>query len=163
MQKETEIGVLEYIEGEYGGNFTGKTDICIFSHEYTIDIRFKLYRYGPEGLTEIMIKAAKNVLDIFQNNIEVVETAIRAYYETEPKEFAEDGLYDYIDIKSASQLAEVMKPVELFISKSKKYEKVQDVYVGLYFECDWNPDEGFGIRFNGNGDILKVGRGDVVY
>lgn len=163
MQKETEIGVLEYIEGEYGGNFAVKADIWIFSREYTIDIRFNLYHYGPEGLTEIMIKAAKNVLDIFQNNIEVVETAIRAYYETEPKEFAEDGLYDYIDIKSAEQLAQVMKPVELYIPRFKTYQEVQDVKVGLYFECDWNPDEGFGIRFNGNGDILKVGRGDVVY
>lgn len=152
MKKETEIGTLELVLGEYGGDFIGKKCIHLFSQDYEIQVRFNVYDEGEEGLTEEMVKAAKACLDMFTGSTDNIEAKIKEYYEMEVAPISEEGDEDIEN--SVSRLARMMRPKELYVTSFK---------AGLYFECDWDDEKGFGIRLDRKGNIIKMGTGGVVY
>lgn len=153
-QKVTDIGTLEFYQGEYGGKFTVKKFIKLFSQSYEIQIRFNVYNDGFEGLTDEMVMAAKACLDAINNQADKIEQAIKNFYDTDIKCTIEDEDGDYMEIDNISQLAQVMQPKELYVT---------DFKVGLYFECDWDEEKGFGIKFDKDGNVIKMGTGGVVY
>lgn len=153
MKKETGVGVLELVEGKYGGNFMGKNCIHLFSQDYEIKLRFNVYDEGAEGLTDEMVEAAKACLEVFTGSTDEVEKKIKEYYDMEVVPIIEDW-DEYVEIDSIAQLAQMMRPKELYITSFK---------IGLYFECDWDDEKGFGIKFDTNGNIIKMGTGGVVY
>lgn len=103
-------------------------------------------------MTDEMVKAAKACLDLFAESIDEIEKKIKEYYDIEVVPIIEDR-DKYIEIDSMAQIAQMLRPKELY---------VMSFCIGLYFECDWD-EEGFGIRFEMNGDIKEMGAGDVVY
>lgn len=153
MKKETEIGTLELVLGKYGGNFIGKKCIQLFSQDYEIRLRFDVFNEGAEGLTDEMVKAAKACLEVFAGSTDEIEKKIKEYYDMEIVPIIEDR-DEYIETDTIAQLAQMMRPKELYVTS---------FCIGLYFECDWNEEEGFGISFEANGDIKDMGTGDVVY
>lgn len=152
------IGVLE----DDGTALTGKININIFDISYDISIRFRLYEEGFEGLSSELLLSAQNCLKMLKNNPQKITDIIKEYYDTEVKESADDGYCDYIEIVDSNQFASIMKPVELFLKKVRGGKSLEDICMGIYFECDWN-DEGFAIRFDGNGNWVKSGTGDIMY
>lgn len=157
-QKVTDIGVLEFTQGQYGGYFTAKKLIRLFSASYEINIRFKVFHHGMEGLTDEMVMAAKACLDAINNQTDKIEQAIKNYYDTEVKADAEEGFCNYVKMDDISQLAQVATPEELFVEKLKTM-----IVVGLYFVCDWSEEKGFGIRFDTEGNIIELGTGEIIY
>lgn len=153
MKKETEIGTLEYVQGKYGGYFKGKNYIHLFSQDYEIQVRFRVYDKGVEGLTDEMVKAAKACLDMFTGSTDDIEKKIKEYYGMDVVPIIED-MDEYNEIDSAAQLAQMMRPKELYVTSFK---------AGLYFECDWDEEKGVGIKFDREGNIIEMGTGDVVY
>lgn len=155
MIKKTieKIGTLEFCEGKYGGEFTGWKNVCIFSQIYNIKIRFDVFEKGIEGLSDRMINGAVNCINLICDKTDVIENIIKDYYDTEVKERAEDDFCDYIEMDSLAQLSQVMKPVEMYVVELGREKRVK---VGLYFDCDWNEEDGFGIKFDGEGNILKL-------
>lgn len=145
MKKETEVGVLELVEGKYGGDFMGKKCIHLFSQDYEIQLRFNVY--------DEMVKAAKACLEAFTGSTDRIEEKIKEYYDRNVVPIIED-MDEYVDIDGIVQLAQMMRPKELYITSFK---------IGLYFECDWDDEKGFGIKFDTNGNIIKMGTGGVVY
>ena len=157
-QKVTEIGILEYSESRYGGNFTMKKIIELFSESYEIDIRFDVFHSGIEGLTSEMVMAAKTCLDVINNHTDKLVQAIKSYYDTEVKEDVEGRGGNYITIGNVNQLAQVVTPKELFIQPLKT-----KILVGLYFICDWDEEAGMGIKFDIDGNICEIGTGEIIY
>ncbi len=157
-QKVTEIGALEYSESRYGGNFTMKKSIELFSESYEIDVRFDVFHLGIEGLTNEMVMAAKACLDAISNHTDKLMQVIKNYYDTEVKEDVEGRGDDYITIDNVDQLAQVVTPKELFIQPLKT-----KILVGLYFICDWDEEAGMGIRFDTEGNITEIGTGEIIY
>lgn len=153
MKKETEIGTLEFVQGKYGGYFKGENYIHLFSHDYEIQVRFRVYDKGVEGLTDEMVKAAKACLDMFTGSTDDIEKKIKEYYGMDVVPISED-MDEYNEIDSAAQLAQMMRPKELYVTSFK---------AGLYFECDWDEEKGVGIKFDREGNIIEIGTGDVVY
>lgn len=153
MKKETEVGTLEFVQGKYNGNFIGKKTIHLFSRDYEIRLRFDVFHEGVEGLTDEMVKAAKACLDLFAGSTDEIEKKIKEHYDMEVVPIIEDR-DEYIEIDSIAQIAQMLRPKELYVTS---------FCIGLYFECDWDEEEGFGIRFEMNGDIKEMGAGDVVY
>lgn len=153
MKKETEIGMLEFVEGKYGNDFLGKTHIRLFSQDYEIRLRFDVSQKGIEGLTNEVVKAAKACLEVFTGSTDEVEKRIKEYYDMEVVPIIEDW-DEYVEIDSIVQLAQMMRPKELYVTSFK---------VGLYFECDWDDEKGFGIKFDSKGNIIRMGTGGVVY
>ena len=145
MKKEKEVGVLELVEGKYGGDFMGKKCIHLFSQDYEIQLRFNVY--------DEMVKAAKACLEAFNGSTDRIEEKIKEYYDRNVVPIIED-MDEYVDIDGIVQLAQMMRPKELYITSFK---------IGLYFECDWDDEKGFGIKFDTNGNIIKMGTGGVVY
>lgn len=162
-EKVTNLGILEFFQGEYRGGFKGKVSIKLFSEIYTVQIRFDVFNNGFDGLTDNMITAAQNCLDVINKQASIVELAIKEYYDTKVKVDSEEGFCEYIEMEDLKQLAQVMSPQELYIANLRKSKQIQDVEVGLYFDCDWDEEDGFGIKFDGNGNIVEVGTGDVIY
>jgi len=158
MKNVEGVGLLEYD----GDAYIGKLGINIFAHDYEVDIRFRLYDAGPDGLTSELIIAFQNCLNVLKNQTIKILYAIMEYYNEDVKENAEDGFCDYIEMRDYNQLSDVMTPKEIYIVNLSDTEIVRNVRVGIYFECDWN-DEGFAIRFDGDGNIVKVGTGDILY
>lgn len=158
--KEIEgIGLLKYHHESY----MGEINVRIFGMEYTIRIRFMVYDKGEQGVTEPMIRAALNVLNVLKEKGDEIQFEIKNYYDLEVKELADDDKCDYFVFNDTAQLKEVMVPQELYITDLQRNGNIEDIKVGLFFMCNWDEDEGFGIRFNGNGIIKKVGSGSVVY
>ena len=145
MKKETEIGTLEFVQGKYGGDFRGKKRIQLFSQDYEIQLRFDVFDRGAEGLTDEMMKAAKACLDMFTGSTDEVEKKIKEYYDKEIVPIIEDR-DEYVEIDSATRLAQMMRAKELYVTR---------INVGLYFECDWDEEEGFGINFDMDGKDRK--------
>lgn len=152
MKKETEIGTFELVLGEYGGDFIGKKSIHLFSRNYEIQVRFNVYDEGEEGLTEEMVKAAKACLDMFTGSTDNIEAKIKEYYEMEVAPISEEGDEDIEN--SVFRLAQMMRPKELYVTSFK---------AGLYFECDWDEEKGVGIKFDREGNIIRIGIGDIMY
>lgn len=158
-QKATEIGVLEYFQSESGrGYLATKKSIEIFSQSYEIGIRFDVFHFGIEGLTNEMIAAAKACLDAIHNHTDKLEKAIKSYYDTDVKEDVEVRDGDYTTIDDVNQLAQVATPKELFIRPLKT-----KIVVGLYFICDWDEEAGMGIKFDTDGNISEIGTGEIIY
>lgn len=157
-RKIKDIGTLKYCRHSY----IGKAAIALFGAAYEIDIRFKVYDEGEHGLTENMTMAAGNVLNTLRTDREKVQEAVKAYYDSEVRELAEDGRCDYFVFHDAGQLKQVMEPKELYLVDLERNGSVQAVKAGLFFECNWD-DEGFGIRFDGEGAILRMGSGAIIY
>ena len=157
-KKITSLGVLEFYQGKYGNGFTGKVNMNLFSKGYSVNIRFNLHDNGFDSLSDEMITAAQNCLNAINNQTDVIEQAIKDYYDDVAKDRAEEGWCDYVEMDDLNQLAQVMKPEELYISCGSSW-----IRVGLYFICNWDEECGFGIRFDGNGKIVRLGTGDVVY
>ena len=77
------------------------------------------------------------------------------------KERFEEGYYEqYTEIANLEELIEqnkiVLKNV-LFGFYNKRKKRVR---YGLLFDCEWNIDDGLGIRYDGN--IAEIGTSDVV-
>ena len=153
MKKETEIGILEFIEGKYGSDFLGKACIQLFSHNYEIRVRFDVSGKGPESLTDEMVKAAKACLEMFTGSTDELEMKIKEHYDRSVVPIIEDR-DEYIEIDSIAQLAQMLIPKELYVTSFS---------AGLYFECDWDEEKGFGVRLDRKGNIIKMGTGGVVY
>lgn len=153
------IGLLKYHHESY----IGKTNINMFGVIYSIKIRFMVYDKGELGVTEPMIKAAINVLNVLQKENDEIQIKIKNFYDSEVKELADDDKCDYFIFDSPNQLKEEMTPQELYITDLQRSGKTEDIKVGLFFICNWDDEEGFGIRFNGNGVIKRMGSGSVVY
>lgn len=154
QKKEVEgIGTLFYNEN---GSFIGKVKVDIFSNIYEIDIRFRVFNEGYNGLSNNLIVAAQNCLRTLNSSTEIAQL-IKKYYDRVVREKAEDEACDYIKFDNENGLAQVMKPKEIYLMKLKK-----TIVVGIYFECDWD-DEGFAIRFSRNGKVKKMGTGDIIY
>lgn len=157
-QKITEIGVLEFSQSKYRGYFITKKEVELFSRRYKIDIRFDVFHYGIEGLTDEMIMVGKACLDTINNHAIKIEQALKNYYDTEVKEMAEEMECSYLAIEDASQLAQAVVPKELLIRPLKS-----KIVAGLYFDCDWEEERGVGIRFDTEGNITDVGTGEIIY
>lgn len=157
-KKVTEIGVLEFLQSKYRGYFITKKEIELFSECYEIDVRFDVFHYGIEGLTNEMIMAGKACLDTINNHAIKIELALKNYYDTEVKEMAEEMESSYLAIEDVSQLAQVVEPKELLIRPLKS-----KIVVGLYFSCSWDEEKGVGIRFDTEGNIIDVGTGEIIY
>lgn len=157
-QKVTEIGVLEYSQSSYGGNFTTTKSIELFSESYEIDVRFDVFDDGTEGLTDEMVMAAKACLDAINDQADTIEQEIKDYYDTEVREDVEGRGDDYVIIDDVNQLAQVVTPKELFIQDLK-----DTMVVGLYFICDWDEEAGMGITFDTEGNICEIGTGEIIY
>lgn len=153
-----DIGLLKYCHNAY----TGKVKICIFEETYEVDIRFRVYGEGEEGLTKDMITAAKNVLNVLRKNREKIQETIKTYYDAEVQELAEEDRCDYFIFNNTNQLKNVIDPKELYIVDLERSGSIKDIKVGLFFECNWD-DEGFGIRFDGNGIVIRMGSGAIIY
>lgn len=157
-QKITEIGVLDYQSKCNRGYFTTKKIIKLFSKCYEIGIRFNVFHYGIEGLSDEMVMIAKVCLDTINNNTEKIEQVIKSYYDTDVKKEAEERGDSYIAIDDVNQLAQVVTPQELFLQTLKT-----EIIVGLYFICDWDEERGVGIRFDTEGNIIEIGTGEIIY
>lgn len=160
------IGLFTYEHGlGSSGSYMGNTTIDIFGHTYEIGIRFNVSNRGEAGMTEQVIAAARNVLYTLKHNREELQEALKAYYDSEVFELAEDERCDYFDFDSSDELCEVMTPKELYIVDLRKTGQAKDVEVGLFFECTWDEYEysGVGIRFDGEGTMLEVTTGDMIY
>lgn len=153
MKKETEVGMLEFVEGKYGNEFIGKACIRLFAQSYEIRLRFDVFDEGPEGLTDEMVKAAKACLEVFTGSTDEVEEKIKEHYDRRVVPIIEDR-DEYVEIDNIAQLAQMMRPKELYITSFS---------AGLYLECDWDDEEGFGIKLDRKGNIIKMGTGGVVY
>lgn len=163
QEKSTELGTLEFYQGEYGNEFRGEVSVKLFSKIYNVHIRFDVFKEGFEGLSDYMIEAARNCLNVINHHHDIVEQAIKGYYDTKVKVDSEEGFCDYIEMDDLSQLSQVMSPQELYIVDLRKSGLMKDVKVGLYFDCDWDEQDGFGIRFDGEGNIVRIGSGGVIY
>ncbi len=105
-----------------------------------------------------MIAAAKTCLDVIKDYVDKIEQAIKTYYSTEVKETVEDQGCEYVEIDEASQFSQLMTPIELFIQPLST-----KIVVGLYFTCDWDEESGIGIRFDTQGNIIRIGTGEIIY
>lgn len=158
-QRITEIGTLEFSQSKYNrGYFTADKEIKLFSKQCKIGIRFNVFHYGPEGLTDEMLMAARACLETINNHAEMIEQWIKNYYDTEVRERAEEMGCNYVPIDDVCQLAQVVTPQELYIQPLKT-----NIIVGLYFTCDWDEERGVGIRFDTDGNIIKIGTGEIIY
>ena len=75
---------------------------------------------------------------------------------------AEEDRCDYFIFNNTNQLKNVIDPKELYIVDLERSGSIKDIKVGLFFECNWD-DEGFGIRFDGNGIVIRMGSGAIIY
>ena len=99
-----------------------------------------------------MVKAAKACLDMFTGSTDNIEAKIKEYYEMEVAPISEEGDEDIEN--SVFRLAQMMRPKELYVTSFK---------AGLYFECDWDEEKGVGIKFDREGNIIRIGIGDIMY
>lgn len=152
------IGELE----EEGLSLIGNIKFKIFGSSYDIKLRFKVYDKGFDGLSTELLLSARNGLDILNNHPEKIMDLVTEFYQTEVKEMADDGYCDYIEIKDGNQFSDIIRPEEFFLKIVGNDNSLSDIYMGIYFECDWD-DEGFAIRFDGEGNFIKMGTGDILY
>lgn len=82
-----------------------------------------------------------------------LEMKIKEHYDRSVVPIIEDR-DEYIEIDSIAQLAQMLIPKELYVTSFS---------AGLYFECDWDEEKGFGVRLDRKGNIIKMGTGGVVY
>jgi len=138
--------------------------INMFHQQYKVDVLF----YTDKTEDGVIIPIEQPFIDAYHDffkhiddRIKEAENAIFDYYRSEVKERFEDGYYDqYIEITNPEALAErkqiILKNVHFgFYNKWKK-----TVRYGLLFDCEWNIDDGLGIRYDGN--IVQIGTSDVV-
>lgn len=152
------IGVLKYEDDCY----MGKMSVNFFSRIYEICIRIDIFDAGPDGLTKELTRATQNCIQILNSETNKVMEAIFEYYNEEVKDRADDGFCDYIEMADYNELFQVMTPIELYVVNLNDSSIVEDIKAGLYFKCAWN-DEGYAIRFNGNGKIVRMGTGEILY
>lgn len=158
-QRITEIGTLEFFQSKNNrGYFTADKEIKLFSEQFKIGIRFNVFHYGAEGLTDEMLMAARACLETINNHVETIEQCIKNYYDTEVRERAEEIGCDYVPIDDVCQLVQVVTPQELYIQPLKT-----NIVVGLYLTCDWDEEGGIGIRFDTDGNIIEIGTGEIIY
>ena len=149
-QKVTEIGVFEYTESVHGGYWETKKNIKLFSKVYEINLRIDVFEDGPEGFTDEMVMATKACLDTI-NQTDKVEQAIKNFYNTDIRY----TLDEQIEIEDINEFVRLVKPIELYVT---------DFKIGLYNECDWDDEDGLGIKFDREGNIKDVGgAGGTVY
>ncbi|ANU44957.1 hypothetical protein ADH76_01355 [Enterocloster clostridioformis] len=83
------------------------------------------------------------------------------YYNSVVKERCEDGYYDqYIEITKSEELAERKQIALQSVVFGFYYKWKKTVRYGLVFDCEWNIDDGLGIRYDGT--IAEIGTSDVV-
>ena len=155
------IGELEIEDG-----LAVKKDVIInmFNQQWKIDVQFDIDESDDGEIMPIEQPVIEVYNDFFQHindRIKEAEEAILKYYNSVVKERCEDGYYDqYIEITKPEELAE-RKQIALqsvvfgFYNKWKK-----TVRYGLVFDCEWNIDDGLGIRYDGT--IAEIGTSDVV-
>lgn len=85
-----------------------------------------------------------------ENRTQEAENAIFEYYRSEVKERFEDGYYDqYTKITNLDELAERKQIILKNVLFGFYNERKGTVRYGLLFDCEWNTDDGLGIRFGG--------------
>lgn len=156
------IGELEIENGVIGAK--RGVEINMFHRQYTIDVLFYIERTDEGKIIPIkqpVIEAYHDFFKYINDRIKEAEDAILEYYRSEVKERFEEGYYEqYTEITNLEELVEqnkiVLKNV-LFGFYNKRKKRVR---YGLLFDCEWNIDDGLGIRYDGN--IAEIGTSDVV-
>ena len=156
------IGELDITDGGIGVK-KGMV-INMFHRQYEVDILFYTDKTKDGDILPIEEPVIEVYHDFFKHiddRIKEAENAILEYYKSEVKEQFEDGLYDqYVEITYPEELAE-RKQITLKSALFGFYnERKGKVKYGLLFDCDWDVDDGLGIRFDGN--IVEIGTSDVV-
>lgn len=127
QEKPTELGTLEIYQGKCGNEFRGEVSVNLFSKVYAVHIRIDVFNKGFDGLSDYMITAARNCLNVINHQNNIVEQAIKEYYDTKVKMDSEEGFCDYIEMGDLSQLSQVISPQELYIVDLRKSKLVKEM------------------------------------
>lgn len=144
------------------GFVTKKINIGIFGGFYEINLSFRVYENGFEGITPELISKSSIYLENIDSEMDKVMHAIMEYYQTEVREMAEEEDCDYIVMEHINELEQVVIPKELFFTVVNIRRPNAYIKYGMVFDCDWT-DDGLAVSYGEDGNIKEVGTIDILY
>lgn len=144
------------------GFVSKKINLGIFGDFYEINLSFRVYEKGFEGITPELIRKSSIYLENIESEMDKVMHAIMEFYQTEIREMAEEGYYDYIEMDHINELQQVVIPRELFFTVLNIGKPNEYIKYGLVFDCEWT-DDGLAVSYGEDGNIKEVGTLDILY